>query len=471
MKKLLLLMVSVMVAISCQDKNPENQDGQQLLKVSIATAQSPAEGNSVPFVVECSAAWNVSIDNPEALIEPDINWINFTKRSGKAGKTDVILTTDPNPGLADRKATIKINSDEKGATEAVIELTQKGASAGTTLTASLSPRRVVQSKPFEVSGEKTTVQSKPYGLTFFGWGQQNDPRFTLNFPENTTNCKRVIMTYRMGGGPKGCSGYDHTTTFMVKYQDQWFEIARCFTPFGNAFDASFEKKYYFDVTEYLPMLKGATEFKLYFNGFDGDLNGRHHTAQLTFDLYSGTPERTTVFAHKLYDSDLYGTSGYRSFTYGVAKYDIEVGENLMSKRTVTLPAGVKHLQMKVVITGHGADQGQFLDRPGYGTKNAAEFDENSYMVKINGVAATQRGRIFTACGSNYAQAGTCYFDRGNWCPGNPGHIDIWDFYNINPAGETFDIDIDLERFKSVYKDNTDAAAKYAVQVDLFGYNK
>ncbi len=321
-----------------------------------------------------------------------------------------------------------------------------------------------------VSGNKTSVSSEAIKLVFFGWGENNDKRFTLNFP-TTGQYKRAILKYRMGAWNQGCSPYDNTTFVMVKYQDQWYEIVRVITPFGNSFGSTWERFYYFDVTDYLPMLRGATEFRLYYGGFDAT-DTRAHTATLTFDLYEGTPERTMIYAAKMYDSSRDGNSGYRGFAYGVAGHDIEVAAR-MGQKSFTIPAAVKTLEMRVGITGHGHDQGTFPDRTGYSTLNAAEFDRNSYTFKLNGATvAGVKGDIFITCSGNYSQAGTAYYDRANWCPGNPMLTQYWKINKLPEGGGPITLDIDLERFISAKaQTNAEGVAQYIVQVDLYGFDK
>lgn len=62
----------------------------------------------------------------------------------------------------------------------------------------------------------------------------------------------------------------------------------------------------------------------------------------------------------------------------------------------TLPQEVKSLLMKVAVSGHGHDQGRFIERTGYVTRNAAEFDENTYTIVINGVTQKRPEESSTA---------------------------------------------------------------------------
>ncbi len=317
------------------------------------------------------------------------------------------------------------------------------------------------------------VVSEAHRLEFFGWGEQSDKRFTLSLPESGEAFERVILEYRMGTWGERPGEWDYTTMLFVedKATGEWYEIARAITPYGNSFGSSWSKIFYLDVTEYLPMLQGETTFRLYYGGWDATAT-RAHTATFTFNYYAGSPTRSVCFHHKLYDSSRDGNSGYRGWAYGVAGHDIEDAARL-GERTVEVPAQVEELEMRVAITGHGHDQGSFLDRPGYRTKNAAEFDENFYTIRINGVEQSAEGHIFYSNANNYPQAGTYLYDRANWAPGNPINLHFWQLDRPAEQGYgTLRIDLDLEPFRSAMSEpNAEGVAQYIVEVDLFGYKR
>ena len=93
--------------------------------------------------------------------------------------------------------------------------------------------------PVEDGTAKYSVGTDPIRLEFFGWGESTDKTFTLDFPDDPSPYNRVILTYRMGGWNQGPSEWDNTTMFFVrnKQDNQWYEIARAFTPYGGGFGA------------------------------------------------------------------------------------------------------------------------------------------------------------------------------------------------------------------------------------------
>ncbi len=314
----------------------------------------------------------------------------------------------------------------------------------------------------------------PIRLSFYGWGLDEDSVVTINFPEQTAECNRAILTYRMGGWNQGPSDWDMTTMIMVKDKNtgEFYEIARAFTPYGGSFGADWEKIYYLDVTEYIPMLKGETEFHIYYGGWDAT-DKKAHTATLTFNFYKEDGAPNTIYYAKIYDSRASSNTGYRHWAYGVEASDIEAPERL-GIRNITVPKEVKELVMKVSISGHGHDQGKFIDRENYRTRNAAEFDRNTYEVVINNVNKGT-GEIFYDNGDTYKQAGTYKYDRANWGPGLPLSVHWWSIKNI-PNDGNVSIDLNLERFVSQHNSKEDALkqeglASYIIEVDVFGLDK
>ena len=307
-------------------------------------------------------------------------------------------------------------------------------------------------------------------LHFYGWNFEEDSMVTVKFPESTDQYRRAILTYRMGGWNKGPADWDMTTQIVFKSNrtGEMMEISRCFTPYGGSFGPSWEKIYYMDITEYLPDLIGETNFYLWYPGWDAT-NEKAHTATLTFNFYEGTPEKRTIWHNTLYSSRESGTTGYRNWCYGVEGYDIE-DEARLGVRNIELPKEVKSIMMRVAISGHGHDQGKFLDRKGYRTRNAAEFDENFYSINING-EKKYVGHIFYSNAKTYPQAGTYKYDRANWGPGLPLNTQWYTIENLPEDGK-LTIDFDLDRFKSANTEpNADGVAQYYVWVDLFGYDK
>ena len=327
----------------------------------------------------------------------------------------------------------------------------------------------IERKPFyernpQSSAPSYEVTSEKIRLEHTGWGD-NYGTFTLSFP--TEECKRVILEYTMGCEGKRPADYDNTTIFFVKDKatGEWHEIVRAFTPFGGSFSSDWERKFYLDITEFQTLLQGETEFRYYYGGFDAR-DDMAHAVTLRFIHYKGQPERTLIAVKNLYDSATSDNCGNRAGVYGIESHDIEAEERL-GERSISIPKGTKSVELRLSITGHGHDQGTF---PTLGTTavNAAEFDENTYTIRINGTEQSQQGRVFYSNANNYAQMGTYNYDRANWAPGNPANIHYWD---IAQTKGRLTLDIDLLPFISQFSthNENEGVARYVVQADLFFY--
>ncbi len=317
-----------------------------------------------------------------------------------------------------------------------------------------------------------SVASEEHRLSFFGWGEQTDKPFQMELPSDISGIDRVLLEYTMGTWETKPGEWDNTTMLFVedKNSGERYEIARAITPYGNNFGPYWKKVFWLDVTEYLPMLSGDTTFYIYYGGWDAT-DYRAHTVTVTLHYYKGTPKRNVVFTHELYDSSKNGNSGYRGWAYGVEGHDIEDVTRL-GERIVEIPENVKTLEMRVAITGHGHDQGRFVERIGYRTLNAAEFDDNYYEFVLNGERLVTKGHIFYSNADTYKQAGTYYYDRANWGPGLPINVQYWRIERQADNYGTLSIDLDLEEFVSAMDaPNAEGVAQYIVQVNLFGYDK
>lgn len=324
--------------------------------------------------------------------------------------------------------------------------------------------------PMEDITPDFTTKSDTIRLHFFGWSLDNDSLINIKFPESTDSYNRAILTYRMGGWNEGPGEWDMTTMIMIKDKrtGELYEFVRAFTPYGGAFNASWEKIFYIDITEYLPMLTGDTEFLIYYGGWDAT-EQRAHTVTLGFEFYKGNRDKNIIFTHKLYDSRSSSNIGYRSWAYGVDTASIEAPERL-GTRQIKIPYNVKSLLMKVSISGHGADPGIFPNRPDYQQAiNAAEFDDSRYTIYLNGDSLTTE-IIFQSNINNYYQKGNYRMGRANWGPGLPLKVDYWEIHQI-PTNRILTIDFDLEPFQSALNDlKAEGIANYIIEIDIFGYN-
>lgn len=326
------------------------------------------------------------------------------------------------------------------------------------------------------------VESENIRLSFFGWSERDDYRFNLKFDENLSY-SRCILEYEMKGWNKGPADWDMLTEIQVlNPQDSlWYELARCITPYGGSFKSDWSRKYFFDVTEYLPLLQrtDSAEFKIYYGGFDAT-STKAHAVQLRFHLFEGEPtDGPVLYTARVYDSFSSGNNGYRAWAYGVEGHSIEAPER-MGEREIPIPEGVHSAWLRVCYSGHGQEaldesgngnaktKPYFPNRPGYVINNPAEFDYNTYTVILHGDSIEQKGMIWEENGDLYKQAGTYKYDRAGWGPGKPCNVHWWYLENL-PAGGTLHINFDLEEYVSNRTaPNAAYVANYYVSATLFG---
>lgn len=335
--------------------------------------------------------------------------------------------------------------------------------------------------PVDMSANHDKVQSEKMRLQFFGWSPENDYPFTLNFPTDKTY-GRCILQYTMSGDPRPAD-WDQLTEVQIYNPNDgfWYEISRVITPYGGSFTRIWKMDYYFDVTEFLPLLQNpdGAQFRIYYGGFDATTS-KAHAATLTFHLFEGEPENgPVVFTAQVYDSFRNGNNGYRAWAYGVQGHSIEADERL-GAREIELPENVHSGWLRVCFSGHGqealneAGDGyasvlpSFPNREDYEVMNPAEFDINTYTVKLHGQTAEQVGVIWEDNSNNYYQAGTYKYDRAGWGPGKPANVHWWYVENL-PAGDKWKIDIDLEEYISNRNaPNAGYVANYYVSATFFG---
>lgn len=335
--------------------------------------------------------------------------------------------------------------------------------------------------PVDLNVAHDKVTSEKMRLEFFGWNPEDDYPFTLNFPTDKTY-GRCILEYKMSGSPRPAD-WDQLTEIQVfnPKDGLWYEISRVVTPYGGGFQITWNKIYYFDVTEFLPLLQNpdGANFRIYYGGFDAT-STKAHAATLTFHLFEGTPvDGPVVYTAQVYDSFRNGNNGYRAWAYGVHGHSIEAEERL-GNREIDIPENVHSGWLRVCFTGHGQEAidesgsgystvvPYFPNRVGYEVNNPAEFDKNTYTVKLHGEAAEQTGLIWEINSDNYRQNGTYKYDRAGWGPGKPANVHWWYVENL-PAGGKWNIDIDLEEYVSNRTaPNAAYVANYYVSATLFG---
>jgi hypothetical protein len=217
------------------------------------------------------------------------------------------------------------------------------------------------------------------------------------------NYSKAILQIDLGCATYGCCAWDYTYRGFVsqKINDSTYndiEVARLITPYSSfmrkgryGYDSTWVHPYLYDVTDYLPLLRGdSVVYSASTGGWDDKGKfGFKHT--VTLYLIKGDTLRNPVRVIPAFqDNYRYYDSAQMDSIIQPFKFRLKKGENFAKLRTI--------------ITGH--------DQEG-------EFSPIYFYVKLNGKQIFQKRLWKTDCDKNpiQPQSGTWIFSRTNWCPG------------------------------------------------------
>ena len=200
-------------------------------------------------------------------------------------------------------------------------------------------------------------------------------------------------------------------TYFRRYP-MWFEIMSFVTPYGINLDLGMEgKTWLFDVTDYMPILKGKKRMTVERGGqWQEDMD-------IKFLFIVGTPPRDVLDINQLWRAD---SKGYTDI----------IADRAFEPRDVSMHPEGEQFKIRSSITGHG-QQGEFTPR--------------YHFLKINGNEEFN-WRNWTECSTNpiYPQGGTWIYDRAGWCPGQASDLYEYDITGFVTPGESTNIDYGLE---------------------------
>jgi len=289
------------------------------------------------------------------------------------------------------------------------------------------------------------------------------------FPASGGNWHEITMRYTMGCASGGCSDWDYTTlvnlmvptgaldsnvasidtisnnplnidtTWNVFAVKERVELAKVITPYGGALSNDWTRTFYFDVSDYYPLLHDSVEIEVFYQGWSSGFS-----ATLEFMMIEGSPVRDVYQVENLYR----GKFNYLSPT--------QFETNHMPARTLNLDSNATQFNLKMAPSGHG-----FIN-----ALNCAEFCDKDYLVYVDGQLVTQQAMWRDDCGMNglYPQAGTWLYDRANWCPGD--RVTIYDHDLSNYMTNASTIDIDIEAYNYTVP-NGETPANYNMSAQLF----
>lgn len=285
------------------------------------------------------------------------------------------------------------------------------------------------------------------------------------FP-NSVSYQRIIMKFTLGCGTPNCSGWDYTvnTSFGKKtgtldstivsvdtlahdttwsYSDhvEYIEAGRLITPYGtymagnsNGFNNSWTHPYYYDVTDYVSILKDSVSVRVHYDGWTDAFS-----AKIEFIMIEGEPTRTVESVREIYHTYM-GYANSANF------------ESQATPQVFSIAPQVTSAKVLIIMTGHG---------------NQGEFEPHNIHLKVNSSTVYTHLLWKGDCGMNAIapQGGTWIFNRANWCPGEQVpfyEIDITPY--ITP-GQNVTLDLDMDDFTI----QPNSGAGYGVSAHLITY--
>ncbi|MDZ4667519.1 MAG: LamG-like jellyroll fold domain-containing protein [bacterium] len=175
----------------------------------------------------------------------------------------------------------------------------------------------------------------------------------------------------------------------------WYnEIMSFVTPYGIGLNLGINgKDWYFDVTDFAPILKGNKRLLMSQGGQNQEQN------DIEFWFIVGTPPRNVLEFNQIWQG---------ATRAGGAALTAINNETRFAPTTVPILNTGKAFKMRSSITGHGAE---------------GEFEVNggqiNHQLNINGGATEFTWTISQECAFNpvFPQGGTWVYDRQGWCPG------------------------------------------------------
>lgn len=211
-----------------------------------------------------------------------------------------------------------------------------------------------------------------------------------------------------------------------------YDILSFVTPYGIYLDLGMEgKTWFFDVTDYAPILKGKKRMTIERGGeWQEDMD-------IKFFYIVGTPPHDIIDINQIWRAD--------SKSYTAIK-----DEKAFEARDVYFNPEGSLFKIRSVITGHG-QQGEFTPR--------------HHTLNINGGEIEYDWIVWTECSTIpiYPQGGTWIYDRAGWCPGDPSDLYEFDITEHVSAGQTHTIDYGM-----VYASGT---SNYIVNNQLVTYGE
>jgi len=211
-----------------------------------------------------------------------------------------------------------------------------------------------------------------------------------------------------------------------------FQIMSFVTPYGMGLDfGATGKTWYFDVTDYSPVLKGNKQITMSGGGqWQEDMD-------IKFLFIVGTPTRDVLEMQQIWRPQ---SKGYTTI----------MSDDAFEARSHTLLSNATSFKLRTSITGHG-QEGEFIPR--------------THTLNLDGSnPSTYSWQVWTECADNpiYPQGGTWIYDRAGWCPGKETDLREDDITPFVTPGQSHIFDYGI--------DGASGSSNYWVNCQLVSYD-
>ncbi len=256
------------------------------------------------------------------------------------------------------------------------------------------PYLVEEKTIFDRSG---TTNSDSIGITTSNYYPKNNELYDLNGNIITGILSSSVRTL----GQRTLNYYQRNP--------QKLEIMSFVTPYGINLDLGAEgKAWYFDVSDFLPTLRGNRRMTM-------ERGGQwQEEMDIQFLFIIGTPPAEVKSIRQIWKADQRNYTSINNNTY-------------FKPRTLDLDTSARRFKLRSAITGHG-QQGEFILRLHTLYANGTQFSRS----------------VWKECDKNpvYPQGGTWIYDRAGWCPGMATDVAEYDISHLI-TGNTVNLDYDM----------------------------
>jgi len=201
-----------------------------------------------------------------------------------------------------------------------------------------------------------------------------------------------------------------TNLYYFTRGQQKFELMSFVTPYGINLDlGKTGKTWEFDVTDYLPILKGWHRLTM-------ERGSGQEEFDLKFLFIKGTPTRKVLDMQQIWPMT---EENYQTIQSNLRYQPL----------SVYLEPNAKAYKLRSYITGHG-QQGEFIPQTHYLSVNSKKYERLVYKI--------------CSLDPLYPQGGTWVYDRSGWCPGMATDLAEYEITGTVNPGDSATMDYGVE---------------------------